>query len=66
MISHDIKIYSSKVKDVHPSNITEEVKRRIREAFSHVLNGVSLIYKSIEDKAISITVKPNSFIFFMN
>ncbi|KAK3594232.1 hypothetical protein CHS0354_007213 [Potamilus streckersoni] len=35
------ELYSSKVKGVHPSKKMDEVKRRIREAFSHVFNGVS-------------------------
>ncbi|KAL3890599.1 hypothetical protein ACJMK2_002881 [Sinanodonta woodiana] len=59
-------LYSSKVVDVHTSNKRDEVKRKIRESYSHIMNGVNLRYKTIKDPSISISVIPTDFIFFLH
>ncbi|KAL3856577.1 hypothetical protein ACJMK2_011312 [Sinanodonta woodiana] len=42
----------------------EHVSQAIREAYSHILNGVNLLYKGIEDKSIEIHVTLVKFFMF--
>ncbi|KAL3890596.1 hypothetical protein ACJMK2_002878, partial [Sinanodonta woodiana] len=59
-------LYFAKVDYVHPSRKREEVKRRIREAYSHIMNGVNLRYKTIKDPSISISIIPFEFVYFLH
>ncbi|KAL3891938.1 hypothetical protein ACJMK2_004180 [Sinanodonta woodiana] len=59
-------IYYTRESHVDPRHKIEEVKKKIREAYLHVMNGVNLRYKSIDDPSISITVIPMNFIFFQH
>ncbi|KAL3892097.1 hypothetical protein ACJMK2_004334 [Sinanodonta woodiana] len=59
-------IYYARESHVDPRHKIEEVKKKIREAYLHVMNGVNLRYKSIDDPSISITVIPMNFIFFQH
>ncbi|KAL3875195.1 hypothetical protein ACJMK2_038122, partial [Sinanodonta woodiana] len=66
-------VLDSTIWDFH-SSLTEQtetiplassvVTRRIREAYSHVINGVNLRYSTIEDPAIKISVTLHRFIIF--
>ncbi|KAK3598239.1 hypothetical protein CHS0354_001060 [Potamilus streckersoni] len=58
------KLYSSLVHPLNPAATVGLVKRKITEAFSHIMNGVNLRYKTIDDPELSISVKLRDFIFF--
>ncbi|KAL3892142.1 hypothetical protein ACJMK2_004379, partial [Sinanodonta woodiana] len=60
-------LIDSGVWDFYASNVqsTDEVVRKnIREAYSHIINGVNLRYKSIDDPSISITIILQHFTIF--
>ncbi|KAL3891936.1 hypothetical protein ACJMK2_004178 [Sinanodonta woodiana] len=55
--------HSAEVQDVHALFVSDEVKLIIREAYSHIMNGVNLHYKTIDDPSISINIILQDFIF---
>ncbi|KAK3598633.1 hypothetical protein CHS0354_037583 [Potamilus streckersoni] len=57
-------LYYSRISCVQPTRKIDEAKRKIREAYLHIMNGVNLRYKSIDDPYLSITIIPQRFIFF--
>ncbi|KAK3576233.1 hypothetical protein CHS0354_002836 [Potamilus streckersoni] len=57
-------LYSPLVHALNPAAKEGLVKRKIREAYSHIMNGVNLRYKTIDDPEISISIKLRDFIFF--
>ncbi|KAL3866926.1 hypothetical protein ACJMK2_044173, partial [Sinanodonta woodiana] len=58
------ELYSSLVKTSKIEDKREKVKVKIREYFSHILNGVNLRYKEINDSTLSITVILSGFLYF--
>ncbi|KAL3866927.1 hypothetical protein ACJMK2_044174 [Sinanodonta woodiana] len=58
------ELHSSLVKTSNFEAKREKVKVKIREYFSHIINGVNLRYKEIDDPTISITVTLSGFLFF--
>ncbi|KAL3892121.1 hypothetical protein ACJMK2_004358, partial [Sinanodonta woodiana] len=57
-------LYASIVYFADRHRKDEEVRRKIREAYSHIMNGVNLRYKTIDDPSISITIILQQFIIF--
>ncbi|KAL3853998.1 hypothetical protein ACJMK2_013282, partial [Sinanodonta woodiana] len=57
-------IYASFVRTDNILKKRNEVKQKIREYFSYIMNSVNLLYKGIEDPSISIRVILSGFIFF--
>ncbi|KAL3892140.1 hypothetical protein ACJMK2_004377, partial [Sinanodonta woodiana] len=60
-------VIDSGVWDFYASNVQstdEQVRKNIREAYSHIINGVNLLYKSIDDPSISITIILQHFTIF--
>ncbi|KAK3579984.1 hypothetical protein CHS0354_025305 [Potamilus streckersoni] len=56
--------FSSLVKTTNAAEKTNLVTAKIKEYYSHIINGVDLIYREIQDPSISITVTLSGFIFF--
>ncbi|KAL3892090.1 hypothetical protein ACJMK2_004327 [Sinanodonta woodiana] len=56
--------YSSRVNIPDPISKRDTIQRLIREEYSHIMNGVNLRYKSVEDESISISVILQRFIYF--
>ncbi|KAL3865259.1 hypothetical protein ACJMK2_006873 [Sinanodonta woodiana] len=48
----------------HVDDITAEASRRIREYFSHIINGVHMRYKEINDPGIEISVTLEKIVIF--
>ncbi|KAK3576235.1 hypothetical protein CHS0354_002838 [Potamilus streckersoni] len=61
---YNTKTYLPLVHRLNPSATVGLVKRKITEAYSHIMNGVNLRYKTIDDPEISISNKLSDFIFF--
>ncbi|KAL3892144.1 hypothetical protein ACJMK2_004381, partial [Sinanodonta woodiana] len=59
-------IYASRVQNADPFLKDDIVKQKIREAYSHIINGVNLRYKTIDDPSISITIILQQFIIFQH
>ncbi|KAL3855225.1 hypothetical protein ACJMK2_014445 [Sinanodonta woodiana] len=59
-------LYSSTVGTSNPIARVGFVKRKIKESFSHIMNGVNLRYKTIDDPRISIRVILCDFIFLQD
>ncbi|KAK3576239.1 hypothetical protein CHS0354_002842, partial [Potamilus streckersoni] len=60
------KLYLPLVNPLNPAARVGLVKRKITEAYSHIMNGVNMRYKTIDDPEISISVKLRDFIFFQD
>ncbi|KAL3892119.1 hypothetical protein ACJMK2_004356, partial [Sinanodonta woodiana] len=57
-------LYASTIHTEDPARKDNQVRRKLREAYSHIFNGVNLRYKSIDDPSISITLILQHFTFF--
>ncbi|KAL3856366.1 hypothetical protein ACJMK2_011134 [Sinanodonta woodiana] len=57
-------LYSSLIQSVHADWKTTIVKRKLRVYFSHIINGVNLLYQGIKDPGISISVTLRTFHIF--
>ncbi|KAK3582132.1 hypothetical protein CHS0354_017243 [Potamilus streckersoni] len=58
------KLYESTIGLTNPITKSHQVKAKIKYAYSHVMNGVSHIYKGIRDPSISINISLCAFVFF--
>ncbi|KAK3598248.1 hypothetical protein CHS0354_001069, partial [Potamilus streckersoni] len=59
-----VDIYKKLLHGKSTLTTLSQVKKKIKESFSHVMAGVNLRYKGIEDPNISINVILSDFIFF--
>ncbi|KAL3854136.1 hypothetical protein ACJMK2_013414 [Sinanodonta woodiana] len=57
-------LYASRVRITNMEKKRDKVKAIIREAYSHIMNGVNLLYKGIQDTSISIKVTVSTFLFW--
>ncbi|KAL3892101.1 hypothetical protein ACJMK2_004338, partial [Sinanodonta woodiana] len=57
-------LYASSLQSNDSHGKSEDVRLKIREAYSHIINGVNLRYKTIEDPSISITIILQHFKIF--
>ncbi|KAL3892106.1 hypothetical protein ACJMK2_004343, partial [Sinanodonta woodiana] len=57
-------LYASSLESDHSDGKSKDVRLKIREAYSHIINGVNLRYKTIEDPSLSITIILQHFTIF--
>ncbi|KAL3892123.1 hypothetical protein ACJMK2_004360, partial [Sinanodonta woodiana] len=57
-------LYASSVRSADPFRKSKKVREKITYAYSHVINGVNLRFKTIDDPSISITVILQHFTVF--
>ncbi|KAL3855284.1 hypothetical protein ACJMK2_014500, partial [Sinanodonta woodiana] len=57
-------LYSAMVPSSFSLTRSRKVKEKIRQSFSHIMNGADMRYKRIQDSSISITVILSNFVYF--